>query len=158
MSSSARRDRDRPLPGSRIVPVVLVAVLAGCAALGGGDGPIDTVWRIAEIDGVEVPRLPGNRAPTLLLDAEGHLSGFTGCNRMTGGYALAGGKIEFGAIASTRMACESVAGEIELAYLEALASVTEWHRRGDELELRDASGSVRIRGETTGRVDPLRER
>jgi heat shock protein HslJ len=142
-----------------IAPALLAVGIAGCAAFGGGgDPPIDTVWRIAELDGVEVPRLQGNRAPTLLLDAEGRASGFTGCNRMTAGYTLEGDAIEFGTIASTRMACEPVASEVELAYLEALASVTAWRRRGDDLELRDAAGAVRIRGETTGRVDPVRER
>lgn len=131
--------------------------LVGCSSFGGpGDPPIDTVWRVVELDGQPVPRLPDNRAPTLLLDgASARASGFTGCNRMTGGYVLAGDQLSFGVLATTRMACEAPASEIEMAYEKALAVVARWRRREARLELLDAQRAVLMRLEVAGRVDEL---
>nr|WP_246356001.1 META domain-containing protein [Paraburkholderia humisilvae] len=50
-------------------------------------------------------------------------SGFSGCNRYTGSYMLRNGTLSFGQLASTRMACVGIGGEIEDAYLDALAHI-----------------------------------
>jgi heat shock protein HslJ len=51
-------------------------------------------------------------------------SGFSGCNRFTGAYDLKDGKLSFGPLAGTRMACISGAGAaLEQPYLDALAHV-----------------------------------
>jgi heat shock protein HslJ len=50
-------------------------------------------------------------------------SGFSGCNRYTGTYMLKDGKLSFGPLAGTRMACATAGGKIEGAYLDALAHV-----------------------------------
>jgi heat shock protein HslJ len=52
-----------------------------------------------------------------------HASGFSGCNRYMGNYALKDGKLSFDAIASTRMACNTAGDQIEGAYLNALAHI-----------------------------------
>lgn len=130
--------------------------LAGCGLLGGPDAPpTDTIWRVVAIGGETLPRLAGNRAPTLLLEsAEGRASGFTGCNRMTGSFSIEGETIRFGPLASTRMACEEPAAHVEMGYMQSLQLITRWRRRAGGLELLDAQGSVRLRLEKTGRVDP----
>lgn len=50
-------------------------------------------------------------------------SGFSGCNRYTGTYALKNGLLSFGQMAGTRMACVGVGGDIEGAYLDALGHI-----------------------------------
>lgn len=50
-------------------------------------------------------------------------SGFSGCNRYMGTYGLKDGKLSFGPLAGTRMACPTPGGEIEGAYLDALAHI-----------------------------------
>ena len=47
-------------------------------------------------------------------------SGFSGCNRYMGTYALKDGKLSFGPLAGTRMACATPGGKIEGDYLNAL--------------------------------------
>lgn len=155
---SAPPFRSRALRARCRVLVGFVAItLAGCAGLGGpGEPPVDTVWRVVEIGGAPVPRLPDNRAPTLFLDSQTDMaSGFTGCNRMTAGYVLAGEALDFGMLATTRMACEMAGAETEMAYAQALAGVARWRRRDGKLELLDEQGEVLMRLETTGRVDEL---
>ena len=46
-----------------------------------------------------------------------HASGFSGCNRYMGSYALKDGKLSFGPLGGTRMACATPGGQIEGAYL-----------------------------------------
>ena len=146
-----------PRTRCRVLFGLVAITLAGCAGFGGpGEPPLDTVWRVFEIGGSPVPRLPDNRAPTLFLDSETDMaSGFTGCNRMTGGYVLAGEALDFGMLATTRMACEMAGAETEMAYEQTLAEVARWRRRDGKLELLDEKGEVLMRLEPTGRVDAL---
>ncbi|KND56958.1 Heat shock protein [Candidatus Paraburkholderia schumanniana] len=96
----------------------------------------DTQWDLANwTDAKGQPRAvqhgAGNGGQTLTLDfstASGHrrVSGFSGCNRFTGTYDLKGGKLSFGPLAGTRMACASGAGAaLERPYLDALAHVAK---------------------------------
>ncbi|MDR5731521.1 META domain-containing protein [Caballeronia sp. LZ025] len=53
-------------------------------------------------------------------------SGFSGCNRYTGAYDLKDGKLSFGPLAGTRMACPSQSsGALEQPYLNGLAHVAK---------------------------------
>ncbi|WP_205649404.1 META domain-containing protein [Agromyces sp. LHK192] len=47
-------------------------------------------------------------APSLTLAADGTLSGTDGCNRLVGEWELDDGEIDFGDLASTKMACQEV--------------------------------------------------
>jgi heat shock protein HslJ len=72
----------------------------------------------------------GTRPPTLRLEG-GRASGNTGCNSFTGSYTLSGERLEFGAIATTRMACEPAVMEQERSYLSTLAVVRSYSRYGN---------------------------
>jgi heat shock protein HslJ len=51
-------------------------------------------------------------------------NGFSGCNRFTGTYDLAGGELSFGPLASTRMACAAGPGSaLEQPFLQGLADI-----------------------------------
>ncbi|WP_448500675.1 META domain-containing protein [Sphingomonas sp.] len=84
------------------------SVRIGRQTLNGCGGPLDEAailtggeWRIVAIDGTPLPeRRPG----TLSFDGE-RISGWAGCNRFSGGYAIEGGRLVAGNLASTRMMC-----------------------------------------------------
>jgi heat shock protein HslJ len=85
-----------------------------------------TGWTQAGGAARTVPHGDNGRPLTLTLStANGQrlASGYSGCNRYTGTYLLRDGKLSFGPLAGTRMACAGVGGELERAYLDALAHV-----------------------------------
>jgi heat shock protein HslJ len=74
-------------------------------------------------------------------------SGFSGCNRYTGTYMLRNGKLSFGLLASTRMACAGTGGELESAYLDALAHIDRTGvqmRPPQQLQLITATGDTLV--------------
>jgi heat shock protein HslJ len=111
----------------------------------------DTAWTLAtwrSTDGSEraIAQAPGGRAdesgnehggqsaneaagrPTLVFSTatgQRRASGFAGCNRFGASYSLESGKLSFGPIVSTRMACPGARGELEHAYLDALAHIAK---------------------------------
>ncbi len=69
-------------------------------------------------------------------ESQGRVVGAGGCNRFTGGYAVAGsGAIEIGPLAATRMACASLPMELEQAFLSALERTSTFRRDGAVLAL-----------------------
>lgn len=96
----------------------------------------DTSWQLTgwqQADGTQraVPggvsgngtNVTGGTPLTLVLSTasgQRNASGFSGCNRYMGTYTLKDGKLGFGPLAGTRMACATPGGQIESAYLNAL--------------------------------------
>ena len=67
-------------------------------------------------------------APTLVLSTstgQRRASGFAGCNRFAGPYALKDGALSFGPLVATRMACTGARGKLEHDYLNALAHIAK---------------------------------
>jgi heat shock protein HslJ len=74
-------------------------------------------------------------------------SGFSGCNRFTGTYMLRDGKLSFGPLAGTRMACASAGGKLESDYLDALAHIAKTGvqmRAPQELQVMTATGDTLV--------------
>lgn len=94
-----------------------------------------TAWRLVDIGGQPSPAgTDSSRHPGFTLLAEGHkVQGSAGCNRMMGTYELEGGKLKFGPLATTRMACP--ARETETAFLKALGATTRYELSGNSLTL-----------------------
>ncbi|MBV8628407.1 MAG: META domain-containing protein [Paraburkholderia sp.] len=88
----------------------------------------DTKWELTswkQADGTmrDIPRGDAGQPVTLELstaNGQRRVSGFSGCNRYMGTYALKDGKLSFGPLAGTRMACATPGGKIEGDYLNAL--------------------------------------
>ncbi|MPW19876.1 META domain-containing protein [Paraburkholderia sp. CNPSo 3157] len=83
-------------------------------------------WKMSGGGTRDVPGGASGEPVTLVLSTESGMrraSGFSGCNRYTGTYMLKDGKLSFGPLAGTRMACATPGGKIEAAYLDALAHV-----------------------------------
>jgi heat shock protein HslJ len=116
----------------------------------------DTQWALASWTDAKgqpraVPQGAQDGGQPLTLDfstASGHrrASGFSGCNRFAGAYELKDGKLAFGPLAGTRMACASGAGAaLEQPYLDALAHVAKsgvQMNAPQSLQLTSADGQV----------------
>jgi heat shock protein HslJ len=91
----------------------------------------DTSWDLSswkQADGTmrAVPGADSGAPITLMLSTatgQRRASGFSGCNRYMGTYGLKDGKLSFGPLAGTRMACSTPGGQIEGNYLDALAHI-----------------------------------
>jgi heat shock protein HslJ len=81
-----------------------------------------TSWKQADA----IPSADQGAPITLVLSTDKgqrHASGFSGCNRYMGSYALKDGKLSFGTLGGTRMACMTPGGQIEGSYLDALTHI-----------------------------------
>jgi heat shock protein HslJ/dipeptidyl aminopeptidase/acylaminoacyl peptidase len=100
-----------------------------------------TEWVLVSMKG-EAPLVGTHVTLTFQQDQFG---GFAGCNRYGGQYeATSNGKLEFGLLEITLMACASPPGVMqqEQAYVEALRASAAYRLGGDRLELADASGQA----------------
>jgi putative lipoprotein len=95
----------------------------------------NTYWKLVEINGRPAQVLPGEREAHILL-LSGRASGSSGCNKLMGGYALAGpGVLRIGPLASTRMACPPDMMAQETALLDAFERATAYRIEGEALAL-----------------------
>lgn len=98
-----------------------------------------TRWQLVELYGRPVePAADGRRPYLLFAPGGGSVSGFAGCNRITGGYAVpAPARLSFSRIARTMMACAADM-EVEEAFLRALETVDGYATSGGTLSLHRA--------------------
>jgi heat shock protein HslJ len=85
-----------------------------------------TGWKQADGTARAIPAADQGAPLTLVLSTDKgqrHASGFSGCNRYMGSYGLKDGKLSFGTLGSTRMACATPGGQIEGPYLNALTHI-----------------------------------
>ncbi|NLU82018.1 META domain-containing protein [Rhodococcus sp. HNM0569] len=80
-----------------------------------------TVTALISADAVTTSAALETSAPALQIGSDGHVTGTTGCNRFQGNAEVNGDTIEFGPLATTRMACPPDVMEVEQAVLAALA-------------------------------------
>lgn len=115
--------------------------LKGCTDAGAPAAPLTGKWRLVELGGKAVPKLP--RPPDIEFQPEGRAAGSAGCNRFSTEYKAAGKTLKFGMIAATKMACLAEgAMEWEDRYLDALQKTAGFARSGDELVLLGMEGEV----------------
>ena len=102
-----------------------------------------TLWRLQALQDSSAPTLikpPGPPAELLLAVDQERVSGTGGCNRLIGGFRLAGEELSFSRLASTQMACLPEVMAFERRYSEALAQVRRWSIDKRNLLLQDAAG------------------
>ena len=102
-----------------------------------------TLWKLQALQDRNVPTLiePPGRPPELLLAVDQErVSGTDGCNRLMGGFRLAGDELSFSRLASTQMACLPEAMAYERRYGQALAQVRRWSIDKRNLLLQNAVG------------------
>jgi|KBSMisStandDraft_5_1062788.scaffolds.fasta_scaffold308730_2 putative lipoprotein len=101
-----------------------------------------TYWKAVELAGKPTPAQAGTREVHLQFQVDGRVSGFDGCNQMTGPYTLSEDRLTFGRMAATQMACMNTSGT-EQAFRAALEHTSRFRIDGDKLELFD-DGGVRL--------------
>ncbi|MFM7360373.1 MAG: META domain-containing protein [Cyanobium sp.] len=101
-----------------------------------------TRWRLLALGGqtVATPALPGRAAMLQFATDSDLLSGSGGCNRLMGGFRLAGETLGFSPLASTKMACGPETMALERRFSEALGQVRRWSIDRRSLLLQDAVG------------------
>jgi heat shock protein HslJ len=98
-------------------------------------------WNFTIVD--EAPVTGIMRPAFILFDADkGSASGSSGCNRMMGTYKVENGKLTFGQMATTRMACDEQSTKIENQILKMLEEVDGYEIKQDMLTLKQ-SGKIR---------------
>ena len=108
--------------------------LRGCGRLLETGDLAGRYWKLVELEGAAVVAL---HEPHLrLLARDERFAGGTGCNRMTGGYTLAGDRLRIVTPATTRVACtDRTAAALEQTFLQALERVDAFTVQRDRLIL-----------------------
>ena len=106
---------------------------------------LNTEWVATRIDGNPVK---GN-APTLTIE-QNRTYGSSGCNRYTGKATIDDQNgLQFGPLASTRMACPGDTDRQEVVYFKALQNVTSYHLNPGDLILLDKDFNKVVEFRTT---------
>ena len=114
-------------------------LLIGICAMGfsmqvQGQKVLNTEWVVLEMEKEKVS-VEAEKTPWIKL-SEGRMSGFSGCNRMIGSYALDGNTLTFGALGGTKMLCFD-AQELENKFLQTLQKTQYWKCKKGKLSLFD---------------------
>ena len=125
---------------ARLMPLAAAITLAaGCASTAPTSSKAsltNTYWKLTELDGARVSMTPEQeREVRITLDDNGKVTGFTGCNRVMGGYTVAADVLRFTQLAGTRMMCPPPAMQLDSAVLANLNSVTGFRIEGEQLIL-----------------------
>ncbi len=111
----------------RTVTLLLaLSALGGCATAGLGPNLGGREWVAQDVNGAPVSAA---KPLTLRFDG-GQASGSAGCNTFSGSYKLREDRLEFGPLATTRMACEPAIMEQEGRYLAILGAARSYSRYG----------------------------
>jgi len=106
-----------------------------------------STWRVQSYNngrGGVVSVLPDVQV-TATFGTEGSVNGNAGCNGYRGPYTVAGSRITFGSIVSTKRACLSQPlTDQETAFLAALGASTSYELVGDRLTLRDDARATQV--------------
>jgi copper homeostasis protein (lipoprotein) len=103
---------------------------------------VGTDWRVFELHDLPTIGGPYQTPATFRIDSN-TVTGFTGCNRLTGKFSASNGKVHFGPIATTKMACMDVnVGRVEAGFLNALRAAERQRIIGDTLILSTHSGDL----------------
>jgi heat shock protein HslJ len=130
--------------------VVALFAVAACTSSGASTAPSEvggdpasldgTSWTLTSIGGTTVDV---ESVPTLVFAEAAAVSGNAGCNQFSGTATIGDGTIDFGALASTRMACvDEAATQLETDYLAALDAATTWSIGGETLTIGGGSELV----------------
>ena len=101
-----------------------------------------TDWKLFELHELPTIRSEYPTPATMRID-DGTLTGFTGCNRMSGPVTWTATAVHFGPLATTKMAClDTNLGRQESGLIKALNAAKRQRIIGDTLTLLDDAGSL----------------
>ena len=115
--------------------VFLIGVCVMGVAQVKGQAFLDKEWVVAKI-GKEKVSVSAEKMPWMQL-SDGKVSGFSGCNRMIGSYALDGETLLFSNLGGTKMFCFDTQ-ELEDQFMQTLAKTHYWKLKCRNLRLFDS--------------------
>jgi heat shock protein HslJ len=113
--------------------------LKGCCrvperpASGSGTPLVGTEWRLTSLTGHDPAALASINRPVVMRFRSDEVSGSSGCNGFGGTYTIDRGRIVFGPLMGTMMACPQPAMSIEQAVRKALTGAVPYTLAGDTL-------------------------
>jgi len=95
---------------------IMTLAASACAAALAPDAQVAGKQWVAEVREID----DAKQRPQLEFARDGRLTGYTGCNRLSGAWRVEEGAVRFGALATTKRACLGPAGDAEKRVLAAL--------------------------------------
>jgi heat shock protein HslJ len=139
-----------------IALVTVGIVVAACSGGSGGTGgTLEGInWKLTSYDfGGTATSVPAG----LVVDATfkaGKVAGFSGCNVYNAPATVDGAKLTVGKAATTAMACEPTATDLEASYLGNLSNAATFTATADKLTIYNKTGKV-VLTYAAGAADPL---
>ena len=99
-------------------------------------------WRLVSMPGQLPATIDALTQPANVQFESGRVTGFNGCNRLTGSYTLNGNRIQLGTLAVTQMACVEPASTIENTFNKMFTGTLSFVLTGNRLNLATPSGTV----------------
>ena len=121
-------------------------ILSACASRGTSPSLAGTSWKLVSYGpvGKQIPATPGIKT-SLGFGADGKVSGNVGCNQFSGNYEVKEGKIIFGLLASTLMACSEPQMTQESTSFQLMTGTVSFEVKGNTLAIYDASDGISIK-------------
>jgi len=98
--------------------LIMLAALAIPVAAAEFEGP---TWQLTDLRGLDAGSLPSGPKSVTAHFERGRISGFSGCNRYFGSYAVKQDRLVIGSLAGSMMACDPSSMAVEDAVKRALA-------------------------------------
>ena len=101
----------------------------------------DAYWVLVSVEGQNV-QAPNNTRTAYIRfeEKESDVSGFTGCNKLSGSYSINGQRLQLSELSTTRMACTET--ETENKLVDVLRRVNLYRISGDVLTLFEGDKAV----------------
>ncbi len=115
---------------------IVTLAASACAAALAPDAQVAGKQWVARADGID----DAKQQPRLEFVRDGRLTGYTGCNRLSGAWRVEDGAVRFGALATTKRACLGPAGDAEKRLLAALGERSRVSVERGKLVIQGAGG------------------
>lgn len=123
-------------------------LLNGCQSLWEPSGAVlvGTSWQVVELQGEPYAVAAGEPSLSLLLQSDGHVSAYAGCNALHGDYQRRrGGVLRVWPLRVTHKDCTPAALALEKSVVRALEGASSYTYEGSTLSLRNPIGIALIR-------------
>ena len=115
---------------------IMTLAASACAAALAPEAQVAGKQWVAEARDID----DAKQRPRLEFVRDGRLTGYTGCNRLSGAWRVEDGAIRFGALATTKRACLGPAGDAEKRVLAALGERSRVSVERGKLVVQGAGG------------------
>lgn len=101
----------------------------------------DAYWILVSLEGQDVQAPKDTRTAYIRFEEKDNdVTGYTGCNRITGSYTLTDERLQLSELSTTRMTCADM--QLENKMLEVLGQVNTYRIAGDLLTLYEGDKAV----------------